>query len=246
MATRLSAQQLVTEALRVVGELSARDTAPRQNVMEIGLLWLDIVVSDLCATEDIKWMVPDVVVFNLKAGKWEYAFGSDDTPSSRPETGVEFVSSIMIVDSSGYRAPITIRPYTEFKQLERLEDTGVPAIAAINRRDNAILFNAMYAATDPDSDAEETGYIAEVVVQSFSPDLYTKGNQSKTFDLGAAWNQWAILATAYAISGGPVRRLPKGDRDQIRTDREEAKRRLLAIENKTTGKQNRVRFRMPM
>lgn len=247
MALRLSANDIATEALRVIGELSPRDTTARTNVLEIALRWLDIEVGHLCGTNPIDWMVPETVEIELTAGAVEYELGVDDTPSSRVDDGVEFLIQVMVVNTDGSRDPVEIISFTEYEALSDHGQQGTPTKLAFNRRTNKVYIDMVPAALDPtDVDAPTaTGVTIEMVVQTFAPQHFSE-RAAKQFSLQQAWQKWAILATAYAIGRGPVRRLPQSEHEEIKRDLAEARDELLAFENDTKGRDKRVSFHQPM
>lgn len=247
MALRLSASQIATEALRVIGEISPRDPSARANVVEIALRWLDIEVAHLCATNPIDWMVPEAIEIPLIAGTFEYAFGTDDTPSTRPDPGVEFLIQAMVIGTDGARDPLEIKTFTEYEALAEHGQQGTPTLLAFNRKTGKIYVDQIPAALDENGDdPTATGVTIEILVQTFSPDQYQPDTRGAAFALRQAWQKWAILATAYAIGRGPVRRIPQGEAELIRKDLAEARDELLAFENDTKGRDKRVSYHQPM
>jgi hypothetical protein len=247
MALRLSANDVATQALRVIGEVSPRDTAPRANVLDIALLWLDIEVAHLCATNPVDWMVAEALVVELTAGTVEYTIGSDDVPATRAADGLEFLIQAMVIDGDGNRLPVEIVTVTQYEALDRHGEEGMPTRVAFSRKANKLYIDmapAAIDATDPDTPTA-TGVTLELLYQGFAPDHYSK-SQSKQFALREAWQKWAILATAYSIGRGPVRRLPQSERDELKRDLGEARDELLAFENDNKGRDQRVAFRQPM
>lgn len=224
MSHLLSAKELCERALRLIGAFSIVDSQADAEEMAEALFWLDLIVAELSGTSRILFLVPDTMTLPLTAGKGTYVM-QDDLGTGAPKNGIEFPVECWIENAGGNRFPVKMVSRREFEEMNH-NDTGTPTHVYIDRLGSPTL------RTYPTLGAEVAdGTYIKIVAQTYA-ETFAKTNGVKATGLRAAWQRWCIYELASNIGAGPVRRVSAGEIRDIKAIAEEAKKRLLAYENK--------------
>jgi hypothetical protein len=223
MSTLLSAREICERALRLIGAYSLVDSQADAEEMREALHWLDLVVGELSGTERVLWLVPDTLTLPLAAGKSVYNLLDDLSPA--PRNGIEFPTSAALADGAGNRTPLTMLRRREFEALG--PDTGTPSHVYVDRLGQPTL--SIWPVLG--ADVADGTWSIKLVAQTYGED-FAKGNGVKATGLRAAWQIWAVYELASHIGGGAVRRLPRSEIVDFKAIATEARRKLLAVENR--------------
>ena len=191
MSARLTAIEIATRALRLVGEVTPRDE-PDGHVLKRALEELDTVIADVISDQRCWWFVRRDVPLNYIAGTATYAV---------PNNGDEPTQSVLeaYAHVSGSDRPVDIIPLREYEAIDKKTQVGAPEVAIVT---HGIIQQQMTVWPVPDQ-----AYTGTLVVVVEAPDV-TKATGRTKHGLRTSWQGWAIDATAWRCSRGPVRNLP--------------------------------------
>lgn len=232
MPALLSAAEICETALRKIGAYSINDMGADGEELKEAAKWLDLVVSEMVATERCTWLIEDTVTIPLLAGVATYNL-ADAMGVSYPSDGVLFFTSAWIQDGSNDVETEMIRRH-DFEEITLKTATGKPETIYIDRlSDSASQSFTIYPIPI------DTSYNLKIVFQRSSPDLKNDvGTKAHGFHLG--WQKWLVVATAAEIGDGPVRRLPSAEVDRHRRDAQMSFDKLQAVQNRENIRPRRV------
>ena len=161
------------------------------------------------------WQIFDIPI--------EANIGDYDMSDYAEERGVCHVFSAFIVDRSGDTDPIDFQ-YESTSVAENLSETGRPTRATVTKDSDMVL--KVYPT--PTQIEEDAGLIIRVRVQTYHEDIDITGVGDETIRLRPAWYLWLTKRLAKEIGSGPVRRLSKGELDDLKEDAKEMENALLA------------------
>lgn len=223
-----TAEEIAILALEEIGEFSPVDQGVDATKLRRTLQRLHQNVAVLAATNNLIFDVKTTVRIPLTADKADYDFVTDVTDGDVPATGIQFIHAAHLHDDQASTVqPIAIKFVDEFEGIYVPSQQGWPTCCTILRNISEIRFWPV-----PGSTGVKTVHLT---VQEYGPNLDGIENAKNKADLSDAWTRWAVLETAYAVSGGVVRKLQKSDRDDLRDNAEILKNRLLAYENRMHG-----------
>jgi len=223
MSKLFSAKKICEMALEKIGALSINDESADPNELSRALHWLDLIMAELAGVERCWWLVPAAVTMPLTASTASYDI-QGTVGASSPADGIQFPYKAKLNDGNGNFSEVKIIDRTEYEELTQPEASGTPTHCYIDRA----IVPTMKVYPVPGSTM--TGYSIDLAVQSFAPDFATDGR--KATGLRAAWQAWAIEELASKIGAGPVRRLPRAEIGDLKSDAELSRSRLLAFENR--------------
>ncbi len=235
MAALLSVNEICERALRKIGAYSINDTAADPEELDETSIWLDMMVGELTAVERCTWLVPDTLDKTLTASTASYVLktllGTD-----YPADGVLFITDAYITDDDSD----TLLKILTRKQFEDIADkttTGKPEKVYIDRlapeAEREIFFYPVPGAG--------TTYTVRLVLQKHSADLTVAPLAVKRHGFTRAWQLFLVLALSAYIGSGPVRRLPKEERDDMKRDATDSLAKLQASFNVEVFQPQRVK-----
>lgn len=222
MSLQLTARQIVSDALALIGKFGPNDTAPEGHDVIRGLDWLDKTLATMMAE---RWVVQrtsqtDVVV-PLMQGVSEYRLANH----GGPRDGIAYPLACTIVDASGNRNPFRLVRLDEWER-ERSNDntTGWPQFGHLDRNTDIRL------EVWPVPGASEA-YSIEMKVASYPPTVAARPNRtnntgSMAIGMRPEWSLWAAYDLATHLGNGPVVKLPQQERSDLRLDAERFKQAL--------------------
>jgi hypothetical protein len=224
MAALLTAAKIVEEALRQVGALSPLDSAADPSMFEITITRLDMLISELSATERFWWMVGASQTVTLQSGQTTYQLAALADPP------IEFVTAAFL-SHGGREDEIPLLRRSEYDQIHDKADKGHPGGVYIERRDRP----TMYVHPVP----QIAGYSLRLTGQRYAPDIAgEKGKIAHGFP--AAWQRYIVLSLAIDIGSGPVAKVPDGELDRLERRARESRDRLMAFSNRENVSRPRV------
>lgn len=226
-ATLRTANELCKRALRLIGAFSINDTAPNPNELNEALHQLDLLMRYLSGTEFLTFLFNTTVSFDLTADEASFDL-IDRLGNNLPSTGYSFPLSCMLEDgNNGNRTKLELVGREEFDGLADPDQSGTPCIAHIDRSED-----------DPQMRVWPVPAVSTFDVYltftTFAPDLRpdsTKSSGNVSTGLRQAWELWAVEKTAWACGRGPVRRIPRGDLQDLKVQWTEYENRLITWEN---------------
>ena len=228
MSARLTAIDIATRALRVIGEVPPHET-PDGHVLARALEELDTVIADAVSYQQTWWFVRNQIPILLLANARDYAIDQIDG---------ENVLAILDINIlvSGQKRDIAILPLAEFDALQPQQGNGTPEYAVVRRTMSTTVLT-IYPTPDQ-------GYTLEVAVAVEAPDQ-SKATGNTGHGLRPNWQGWAIAATAAVIGAGPVRSLPIPEQRELERKAEKRLNMLLNYDNRpqrTSRRQTRAYF----
>lgn len=228
MTTLRSANALCERALRKIGAYSINDAGADPGELDEALHQLDLQMKFLAGTEPCTWLIPASVTISLTGGQASFDL-LDRIGASLPDEGFQFPYLIEL-DIAGNRTNVELIGRLEFDSLCKPALTGKPCYAHLDRTNSPTLRLWPYPPTGEDT------WDLILTFQTFAADVLPKGkgatrggNVSPGFR--AAWELWAVTATAAACADGPVRRLPMNEVRMMKAEAEDLKRTLITKEN---------------
>jgi hypothetical protein len=221
MSLLLSASDVAVQALRDIGEMSIYDTEPDPVALSVALQRLDLLVAELCGTENVWWLRPLQVDVPLTSGVRDVSL---ETQSPR----MEFYSHATLVLSTDptpqREIPLRLISWQDYARIEQKDAAGQPECVYIQRRDDsptASLYRV--PATN--------GLVLRLTGQVYA-DILTSDHGRKDHGLPAAWQMWMIKQLAADIGAGPVRTIPLSDRQDKQGRAQAALVKLMARNNR--------------
>lgn len=242
-AGQISTTSIVTRALRRFGAISIEDQEVSKHWLQEGAEWFDILVRNLTGTSRTAWLIQNTIEIPLVAGYADYSLvptalsaqknqilqanntGGALKVNSIPDEGIQFPMRASIysrLSPTPSERDVTLYRRWEFDEIPNKGASGIPHGIFIDRSMEPVMTTWPIV---PDND-----HVLKLVFQSFAPTASRLSNQSP-MRLRTAWEYWAVLALAYELSSGPIKRIPIGERKEIKDDRDKAKDALLAFEN---------------
>ena len=219
MSTLFNANQIAEQALRIIGAYSINDSAAEGDHVDQALVWLDLNMAELSGRRRLWWLVPQSVTIDLTSGTGDYLL--DDILGELAPDGFAFPVSCFLV-RNGRDLPMTIIPRRTWDAFEVKTTEGPPTQIYIDRQRETRI--NLYPVPN------ETGLQLKLTFQTFAPSV--TGKDQNDHGLRLAWQRWAIYATASDIGRGPVRVVPKDERDTNSAIAREARDALLAVDNR--------------
>ena len=228
MSARLTAIDIATRALRVIGEVPPHEE-PDGHVLARALEELDTVIADAVADQQTWWFVRNQVSIPLIERASDYAID---------QLGGENLLSIidLNVDVEGRNRDIEVLPLERFDELQPQQSAALPEYAAVRRtRGTTVL--SLYPVPD-------RRYVLKAIIAVEAPDVSTATGNTR-HGLRPSWQGWAIAATAAAIGAGPVRTLPAFEQRELERKADKRLAMLLNYDNRpqrTSRRQTRAYF----
>jgi len=227
MPRLLTAKEIASEALKHIGAYGVNDTGPDPAQLDRALGAFDMLVQELAGSEPILWLRPLEVAITLVDGQAEYDLMTE-LGGDYPADWIEHPTGAVLVDSNGYRRPVTMIRRDHYLAKQDLTSSGPPSEVYIDRiAPHLTLYTYPVIAT--------SGYTLRLAFQTYANDLLDEKTGAEAHRIPAAWQRWGKLATAYDISAGSVLSLSLAERANILRDAEAAKRDLLAFNNRDRG-----------
>jgi hypothetical protein len=224
MAALLTAAKIVEEALRQVGALSPLDTASDPAMFEIATSRLDMLISELSATERFWWFVNVTQVIALQPGQTTYPLAALADPP------IEFVTAAFL-SHEGREDEIELLRRSQHDAIHDKASKGRPDAVYIERRDRP----TMYVYPVP----QIAGYSLRLTGQRYAPDIAgEKGRTSHGFP--SAWQRFIVLSLAVDIGSGPVWKVPDGELDRLERRARESRDRLMSFSNRENVNRPRI------
>lgn len=227
MSRLLTPNEVCERSLRKIGTFPITDTGADPEEMKEARFWLDMMIAHQVGTNSVFWLVPQTLTLTLVAGQQEYTVKGNAAPASATADGIEFVTDAWLVDSDGNRTPLRLVTRSEWESLPDRQRDGAPEVIYLDR-----LLDGPKLRTSPVIASDETDtFTIELVLQTYSQD-FTRDNGREAMKMRAAWNLWCVTNLSYYIGSGPVRRLPKGETDDMKRDADKLWKDLFAFENR--------------
>ena len=234
MSKLWKASGICERALRKIGAFSVNDTAADPEELSEALYWLDLAVAELAGTEQCQWLIPTTLSIALTANTPSYDL-STALGQANPTDGVLFPIEAWLRNSNGEDEPLEIIRRKEYEDIADKDAVGAPTRIYIDRlgADQNLFVHPV-----PDA----TGYTIRLVCQTYAPNLVgatpnAGGNVGHGFS--AEWQKWMVNQNAADIGSGPVRRLPPSEINDMRTQAEASRARLMAYSNREKVSQPR-------
>lgn len=226
MARLLTAREIATEALREISAYSPRDQAPNSDDLSIALRKLDLRVAELSGQMACWWLLRDTYRIALTTTEDSYDLRAS-IADQETVTEPQFVLDAYLEEPGATSlTPLRILDRNEFYTTSA--ETGGPRVIYIDRASPPLMWIK--------GKAPAAGYYVRLTAFRHPNDHVAPGSPvgrehagasgARTTDLPAYWHRWAILATAYDIGGGPVRKLPEAELTRRARDIELARQRL--------------------
>ena len=237
MSAPYTSRQVCEFALQKIGAFASIDDAADPDDMVRATQWLDMLIAHTAGTAHCKWLVPANIPLALTAD--EVSFDLEERAGNNyPANGVIFPLHAMH-EYEGLELPLTILRRLDYDMIGDKDLSGPPKCIYIDRT----LDMQVYVHPVP----AESGHVINLTVQTLAPTLTVTGNAASQVQgatsLRETWNLWSVTALAAQLGDGPVRKLP---RDEVRDMRSEAAmllNDLNAFENREhAGEYRRVRF----
>ena len=135
-----------------------------------------------------------------------------------------------MVDANGDTDPLDFQ-YENDAVRENLSETGVPCRATVTKDRDMVL--KVYPT--PTQVQEDQGLKLRVRVQTYHEDIDPEGIADEDIRLRPGWYLWLTKRLAYEIGSGPVRRLSKGELDELKESAIMMENALLARDGQYTG-----------
>ncbi len=217
MPTIKTAKKVAEDALSTIGAFPASQSAPDPGELRKTLNWLEMLINYQSGIRPLAgfWQTFDIPI--------EAGIGDYNMADYAEERGVSYVFSAFLVDSNGETDPIDFE-YENVALSENLQETGRPCRATVTKDRDMVL--KLYPT--PTSTEEDAGLVVRVRVQTYHEDIDQQGIGDEDIRLRPAWYLWLTKRLAKEIGSGPVRRLSKGELDELKSDCKEMEHALLA------------------
>ncbi len=220
MTKSLSAREIVTDALSLIGKFTINDTAPEGHHVIRGLDWLDKVLAFLVAERWVtQLLAPSPVTLPLKNGVGEYELSK----VTGPRDGIIFVLTCSMIQG-GSRRPFDLVRLDEWTEArDRASSTGLPMFGFLDRSD-ALRLRVWPVPTDDTASLE-------MEVCTYPPTVAAsprRNNKTGNVPIGLRpeWALWASYQLAYHLGNGPIVKLPQNERAELLTAAEKYKSEL--------------------
>lgn len=235
MPRLLTAQQIAEESLMEIGAFSPRDEGADPDELDRALSALDLICQENAGAVRTTWLIGTELTIPLTAAQPSYNLMTV-LGSQYPPDGIQFPLEAWLQPPAPVnRKPLDIVRRADYYAHSNLAQTGEPEMVYIDRKSPGTMFVYPLIALP--------GYSVQLSAQTFSPDFMKKDGEAP-HGLPAAWQRWAILATACDIAGGKVRTLPLSELTKKEVARDKAYAKLAAFNNKERFGQKRfVKYR---
>lgn len=226
MTRRLTAREVVNNALSLIGRYTPNDTAPEGHDVLRGLDWLDMVLATLMAERWVVQLTSQTRVrVPLRAGVNAYNLSQQVGPVD----GIAYPLACSIVRDGSNRAPFDLVRLDEWERLRIQADRqGCPEIGHLDRTE--LLTMEVY----PTPDENIGDVVIELVVASYPPTVAASPRKADRntgnvpIGLRPEWSMWASYALAAALGDGPIVKLPATENDRLVLKAEKIKADLFA------------------
>jgi len=230
----LTARQLCERALRVINAFPVTDSAADPEHLREAMFWLDLLLSELAATEELLFLVPspNQVKFLLTNGTGAYdligALGAN-----APVDGIQFPKAAHLQWPSGRVTPLEIVTRDDFMDLRKPAETGPPRIVYIDRLPDSQFFPyPIPAVTDTNV------YVVIFDVQTYAPKVApagVTGAQPSAADITKfreGWQRYLVWQLSHDLGSGPIFKRPESDLNRWGKSAAASRAALLAFENR--------------
>lgn len=234
MSQVFTARQLCERALRVINAFPVTDSAADPEHLREAMFWLDMLLGQLAATEELLCLVPSPtqVQFTITNGTGNYdligALGAN-----APVDGIESPKAAYLQWPSGRRTPLEIVARDTFMERHDPAETGPPRMVYMDRLPDSQLFiHPIPAVTDTNS------YVVIIDVQTYAPNVSpagATGAQPKATDVTKfrqGWQRYLVFQLSHDLGSGPIFKRPEADLNRWGKAAATAKAELLAHENR--------------
>jgi len=232
MSRILSAKELCERALRVIGAFPVTQSAADSEQLRETMFWLDLVLAEFSGSGRLFWQVPDTISIQIVNGTQNYAL-KETLGAEYPDNGMQFPIEAWLEDADGNRSDLEIVTRHKFEDVSKVDETGQPCHIYIDR----LADPTMRIFPVPRAD-DTTVWTLKLVIQTFAPDVSPSGvtgnqpNNETVTEIRQAWQRWVIWQLSHDIGSGPVYTLPDSRISKLKASAEDAKRALLAYENR--------------
>tara|TARA_Y100000310_G_C20649946_1_gene798802 strand:+ start:539 stop:1243 length:705 start_codon:yes stop_codon:yes gene_type:complete len=216
-----SPAEIANLSLRMVREIAPHESGADGIKLDTALIMLDMNVGQLSGEMTCWWLVPVTLSITLDADSVSYDL--EDEPGY-PADGLQFLHHAQLKNSSGKETPLDIIGRHEYEEIEDKDLAGTPILVYVERDANPKLYTYKTIAV--------TGYTLELFFQTYAADLTETHGTKNALAVEAAWNRWALYATAFDIGQGIIRSIPPAKLSMWRDEREYAKSLLSGFQNR--------------
>lgn len=224
MPRLLTAQQIAEEALMEIGAFSPKDEGADPDELDRALSALDLICQQHSGVVRTPWLIGTELTVTLTSGQASYNLMTV-LGSQYPPDGIQFpIEAWLQPPTPVNRQPLDIVRRADYYAHSDLAQTGEPEMVYIDRKTPPTLFIWPVISL--------AGYSIKLSAQTFSPDFIKHKNGEAPHGLPAAWQRWAVLATACDIGRGKVRALPQAELADKRAEAARAYAALMAFNAK--------------
>lgn len=224
----LNAAGIAEGALETLGTFSVYDVSADPAEFDTALRRLQKVTAYIVATEKPWWFVPTRQTIPLEADKSDYIM------QGLLSVDLQYVRDAWLINGSN-RIEIDLLTKNEYLKRVNNPSTGTPNGVYVPRNDNPTLVVVPTPTID--------GYSLELNGFGYSNDL-TQDGGAVTHGFPEAWELCLMYQTAYDLGLGPITRLPKSDRDDIKKEGDKMMRALRAYnDDSNTNKPAKTAYR---
>jgi len=216
MATRTAAD-IVTHALRDIGNLSTYDDAADPLAFEIALERFDMLLAEMVGTNRLWWFVPVRESFNLTKDVADYKLNAMVT------TKYEFIDDVFLL-RNGEEERITLIRQERYDELKNDGTAQNTVCAAYVERDDDPYIRLIGA-------PQEDGLKLVLRGRTYSEDV-TNDNGAVEEGFPKAWERCLVKILAADLGDGPITTLPDNEIKRKSAAGRTAERRLRVYHNK--------------
>jgi len=208
MSKTLSATDICSRALRMIGAFPVTETAPDGEQLREAMSWLDLIMAEIAGTQELGFLQPATISMSLVAGQQAYDL-SEELGENYPTNGIQFLQQCWLEDSGGNRSEVTIVIRETFEAHSDPDETGIPCELWVDQLTPTTIKTFPTLPADEDS-----SFTLKLVVQTFAPNVSPKGvtgtqpSASTLHQFAQAWQRYLIYRLAVDIGSGPVEALP--------------------------------------
>ena len=228
-----SAREICELALRKIGAYTINDDGPDPVSLAVAADFLELEIADLAGGRRLQWLVPETIEFVLTADIASYVLETI-AGSAFPSLGLAYPIDAYIVDADDNVTPIDIVRRAQYEAITDKTESGTPELIYIDRLANEEKNLFVYRV--PSDGTLSLRLVAQTYPRSIlKPSSQQAGAGEVVHGFDRTWQKWMVLATAYQIGDGPVRRLRTDTLERIKKDRDICLATL-------TGEQNREKI----
>lgn len=200
MAYRFTNIDICEEAVRRVRGHGSYDVSADELDIDVAKIHLDMILSDLAATERLFALEPINVPVTLAADDPDYTL--DASNSSYPQDGVVSpISASLFYNGSRRGGRLKFYTRRQYEALNNKAESGTPCAVWLDylKPGDPILYVHPVPAV--------TGYSLDLTVQTWTPTLYAKTGQEQAFSdeqfvLRQGWARWAVNELSAVLGDG--------------------------------------------